>query len=149
MSRRQKIVVVAVFVLLALLYIGAAAGGGGSGQGNASGHPGGIVGWLGRVVGQPPDAARSDLTAPCLAGGTLTVKSSCVLSVAKSNVGTRRVKLHATDAVTITSRAPQGDQDITADVKAGTDVNVTVDGKGGGIAIVCASTGATCTVTLS
>jgi len=148
MTTKQKIVVIAVFVLLALLYVGAVANGGGSGQGDASKRPTGVVGWLGDLFGSPPDAKRADLSAPCLAQDTLTVKGSCVLTVAKSGDGTRQVKLHAADAVSVASRAPQGKDDVTADVKAGDDVTVTVDGNGGPITITCASSGATCTVTL-
>src|SRR5215831_1744556 len=121
MSRRQKIVIIAVGVLLVLLYTGAAVTGGGSGQGDASKKPGGVVGWLGDLFGQPPAAARADLSSACLAGDTLTDK------------GTRRVKLHAVDAVTVASRAPQGQDTVTDDVEAGKDVSVTVDGDGGDI----------------
>src|SRR5262245_24167881 len=123
MSRRQKIVIVAVFVLMALLYTWAAANSGGSGQGDASKKPGGIVGWLGDLFGSPPNDDRKDLSAPCLADKTLTIKGTCVLHVAKSSAGTRKVALKATDAVKVTSRAPQGTDDVTADVDAGKDVS--------------------------
>jgi hypothetical protein len=146
LSRRQKIVIVAVFAILVVLYTGAAATGGGSGQGDASGHPGGIVGWLGGVLGQPPAVDRPDLSAPCLSGDTLTVKGSCALTVKKSTKDTRRLKLHATDAVSVASRAPQGGDTVTADVEAGKDVSVTVDGKGGDVVITCPAD--TCVVTL-
>lgn len=150
MSRRQKIVIIAVFVLMALLYTGAVANGGGSGQGDASQrHPGGIVGWLGDVVGDPPTADRGDLSAPCLVDSTFTVKGSCVLTVAKSDEDTRRVRLHATDPVTISTRAPNSDETINVDVKADADVSVTVDGDGAPVTIACASADDTCTVTLS
>jgi hypothetical protein len=146
LSRRQKIVIIAVFVLLAALYSGAAAIGGGSGQGDASGHPGGFVGWLGGVLGQPPAVARADLSAPCLSQDTLTVKGTCTVTVNKSTQDTRRLKLHATDAVTVASRAPQGSDTVTANVDADKDVSVTVDGKGGDVVITCP--GDSCVVTL-
>jgi len=146
MSRRQKIVIIAVFVLMALLYTGAAATGG-SGEGDASKKPGGIVGWLGDLVGQPPAADRKDLTADCLVDKTLTVKGTCVLHVAKSSKGTRKVALKATDAVKVTSRAPQGHDEVTADVDAGKDVSVTVDGDAADITIACSGADQ-CTVTL-
>ena len=148
MTRRQKIVIIGVGVLLVLLYTGAAASGGGSGQGDASRKPGGIVGWLGDLFGQPPSVARADLSSPCLSGTTLTIKGSCKLTVAKSDDGTRRVKLHAVDAVTVASRAPQGSDTLTDDVDADTDVSVTVDGDGGDITLTCAGGKDTCTVTL-
>ena len=148
MSRRQKIAVVAVLVLMAVLYAGAVAGGARTGQGDAGDHPGGLVGWLGRAVGQPPAAARSDLAAPCLRDRTLTVAGHCTLRVASSDRGTRRVRLHATDPVTVESRAPKGEQTVTADVKPGDDVSVTVDGDGTDIAITCAG-GDTCTLSLA
>src|SRR5262245_39370909 len=133
MTRRQKIVIIGVGVLLVLLYTGAAATGGGSGQGDASKKPGGIVAWLGDLIGQPPDAARSDRSSPGLSGSTLTVKRTCTLTVARSDDGTRRVNLHADDAVKIASRAPQGSDDISMDVDADKDITVTVDGDGGNI----------------
>jgi hypothetical protein len=149
MSRRQKIIIGSVFVLIALLYSGAALGFG-SGQANASGQPGGIVGWLGHVVGQPPAAKRADLTAPCLSGSTFTVNLTCTLTVAKSSTGTRRVKLHALSAVRITSRTPDGTDTASVDVGAGKDVAVTVDGKPTDIVIACAaSVGGACTLTLA
>lgn len=146
LSRRQKIVIIAVFVLLVVLYSGAAAIGGRSGQGDASGRPGGIVGWLGGALGEPPAVARADLSAPCLSDDTLTVKGSCTVTVEKSTQDTRRLRLHATDAVTVTSRAPQGSDTVTANVDADKDVSVTVDGKGGDIVITCP--GDSCVVTL-
>ncbi|HKD97887.1 MAG TPA: hypothetical protein VKB69_09825 [Micromonosporaceae bacterium] len=149
MTTKQKIVVIAVFVLLALLYVGAVANGGGSGQGDASKRPGGIVGWLGDLVGSPPDAKRADLSAPCLTANTLSFKGSCTMTVAKSDDGTRQIKLHADDAVSVGSRAAQSKDTITQDVNAGDDVTVTVDGDGGGVIFTCKDSKATCTVTLS
>ncbi len=149
MTRKQKIVIIAVFVLLALLYVGAVANGGGSGQGDASKDPKGIVKWLGNLFGSPPDATRGQLTSTCLSDDTLSFKGNCTLAVAKSDDGTRRVRLHATDAMSVASRAPQGKKTITDDVKAGDDVSVTVDGDGGDILFTCADSSATCTVTLT
>jgi hypothetical protein len=148
MTHRQKIVVGAVLVVLALLYSAAAASAHGSGQGSASQKPGGIVGWLGHIVGKPPAAPRSDESAPCLSGQTLSVQGSCMLTVAKSSTRTRQVKLHANDAVTVTSRAPNGSQAITATVKAGADVTVTVDASGSDIEISCTTSGSNCVATL-
>lgn len=146
MSRRQKLAVGAVLGLIVLLYTGAVGNGARSGSGDAA-HPGGVVGWLGGLVGHPPAAARSDLSAPCLTDRTLSVQGSCTLSVAKSSGGTRQVKLHATDPVRVESRAPDSRQTVTDDVKAGDDVSVTVDGTGGDIAISCPAAD-TCTATL-
>lgn len=145
LSRRQKIVIVAVFAIVIALYTAAVASGG-SGQGDASHKPGGIVGWLGRVAGEPPAVQRSELSAPCLSGDTLTVKGSCTVTVQKSTKDTRRLKLHAGAAVTVTSRAPQGEDSVSADVAAGDDLAVTVDSKGGDILITCG--GDSCAVTL-
>jgi hypothetical protein len=146
MSRRQKIVTVAVFVLLALLYTGAAATGGRSGQGDPGTRPGGLVGWLGGLVGQPPPAARSQLSSPCLSGSELRVSGDCTLTVARAG-GTRRVRLHAADPVEVSSRPPGRQQSATEKVKAGADVDVTVDANGGPIGLAC-SAASTCTVTL-
>src|SRR5262245_1359151 len=111
LSRRQKIVIVAVFAILIALYTGAVASGGS--------EQGGIVGWLGDVAGEPPAVQRAELSASCLSGDTLTVKGSCTVVVQKSTKDTRRLKLHAEAAVTVTSRAPQGEDSVSADVAAG------------------------------
>lgn len=139
MTRRQKILLGAVALVLVLLYTGAAATAGGSSQGNAADRPGGLVGWLGHFTGKPAKVDRSALSAPCLAGTVLTVKDSCVLTVAAGN-GTRRVALHADDAVSVTSRPPGQQQDATSTVEAGHDVDVTVDKAGGRITFTCACT---------
>lgn len=147
MTRRRKILIVAVFALIVLLYVGAAANGGGRGQGDAGADPGGVVGWLGDLVGKPPAAKRSDLSAPCLSGDTLTIDASCTLHVARSDTGTRRVTLHATDSITVTARPPRSDDAVTNKVDPGKDVDVTVDSDGGDIVLSCTGSD-TCTVTL-
>lgn len=149
MNRRQKIIVGAVLAFIALLYAGVAVHTGGSGGGGASRDPGGIVGWLGDLVGSPPQVDREDMSAPCLSGDTLTIDGACTLTVAKSDTRTRQAKLHADDAVTVTTRAPQGDDTISHDAEAGSDFSVTVDSKGADITFTCADTGDTCVVTLS
>src|SRR5690348_7244760 len=125
MTRRQIIVVGAVAVVLIIAYGLAVANGSRSGAGGPDARNRGFVGWLGSVVGQPPDAARADLSANCLQGTTFTVNGQCVLTVAQTSRGTRQVRLHANDPVTVDAPAPNGR--ITADLKAGTDSAVTVD----------------------
>lgn len=147
MTRRQIIIVGAVFAALIILYGLAAANGTRSGQGGPDSRNGGLVGWLGSAIGQPPDAARSDLSAGCLNGSTFTVDGQCVLTVARSPRGTRRVRLHATDPVIVDAPAPQGAGQVTADLKAGTDSSVTVDGAGARITLTCGAV-RPCTVTL-
>jgi hypothetical protein len=151
MTRRQKIIVAAVLVAIALLFSGAVANGGGKGEGNAkSGRSNGFIDWLGGLFGQPDNVGRNELTSTCLDGSTLTIKGSCVLTVAKSGKDLRQVKLHAKDAVSVTSRTPRGNDTATSDVKAGDDIKVSVDGKGGDITFNCADgSGATCVVTLT
>src|SRR5690242_16939444 len=106
MTRRQKVLVTVVLAALVLLYAAGMAGAGRSGDGSLTGRPGGIVGWLGGIVGQPPRAAPQELSSACLSERTLTVQGSCVLTVAGSGRTLRRVALHARDAVTVTARAP-------------------------------------------
>jgi hypothetical protein len=146
---RQKLLVGAVFLVIALLYGGALAAGAGSGQPDTGvdGHSG-FIGWLGGDAGQPASAARSDLRADCLAGQTLTVKGTCVLVVAGSEQRLRQVHLHAEDAVTVTARAPQQDTLVSDNAKPGDDVAVTVDGKGGDIALDCDDPSGVCVLTL-
>jgi hypothetical protein len=147
MTRRQLIVVGVVAAVLVVLYGLAAANGARSGQGDADSRHGGLVGWLGSLVGAPPDAARGDLSAGCLSGSTLTVDHQCVLTVARSSRGTRQIRLHAVDAISVNAPAPQGAGPVTADVKAGSDMSVTVDGSGARITLTCAAA-RPCTVTL-
>ena len=137
----------AVAAVLVLLYTGSAATAGGSGTGDAGARPGGLVGWLGRLVGGPPAVRPADLSAPCLAGTVLTVKGTCTLTVARGN-GTRRMRLHTDDALSVTSRPPGQHQDATSHIDAGKDVDVTVDADGGDVGLVCPSPGATCTARL-
>ena len=148
MSRRQKIAVVAVLAALALLYTGALAGGTGRGEGTAGTGPGGFVAWLGRLAGPPPAVARADLRADCLAGTTFTVRGTCTVRVAASDHGTRQLRLHAEDAVTVRARAPQGDTVVQSELDAGAEVKVTVDGKGGDLTLDCGGADSTCVVTL-
>src|SRR5690349_8653746 len=145
MTRRQIIVVGVVTAVLIIAYGLAVANGSRSGEGSPDARNGGLVGWLGSLVGQPPDVARADLSAGCLRETTFTVDGQCVLTVAKSRRGTRRVRLHANDPVSVDAPAPAGR--ITADLKAGADASVTVDGAGARITLTCAAV-RPCTVTL-
>jgi len=147
MTRRQIVLVGVVGAVLVILYSLAVANGGRSGQGDADSRHRGLVGWLGSVVGDPPDAARGDLSAGCLNGSTFTVDGQCVLTVARSPRGARRIRLHASDPVRVDAPAPQGAGHVTADVKAGADSAVTVDGSGARITLTCAAV-RPCTVTL-
>jgi hypothetical protein len=148
MTRRQKIVVVAVLAAIVVLYVAAVAGGGRSGEGDAT-HPGELVNWLGRLAGKPPAVAHAELRADCLAENTFTVKGSCTVNVARSGKDVRELKLHAQQALSITARAPHGDSAVTADVKAGDDVKVTVDGDGGDVVVNCGDPSGTCVATLT
>jgi hypothetical protein len=148
MSRRQKIVVCAVLAALAVLYTGAVATGGRTGTGDAGATGNGFVRWLGRLAGEPTAVVAADLSADCLADTTITVRGSCPLHVAASRQDLRQLRLHARDAVTVTARAPRGDSLVRDDVAAGTDVDITVDGRGGDVTLACADT-TTCVLTLS
>ncbi|HET6214421.1 MAG TPA: hypothetical protein VFE14_16265 [Micromonosporaceae bacterium] len=148
MTRRQKVVVVAVLVAMVLLFAGALGNGGGSGEGDAGGGHGGFIEWLGGVAGKPPPVERADLKSGCLAGDTLTVKGVCTLTVARSGKDVRQLVLHVQQAVSLDSRAPKGDKTATADVKAGDDIKITVDGDGGDITLHCGDPAGTCVVTL-
>ena len=147
MSRRQKIVVCAVLAALALVYTAAVATGGRTGSGDAGATDNGFVWWLGRLAGEPAAVVAADLTADCLTDTTITVPGSCTLHVAGSRRDVRRLRLHARNAVTVVARAPRGDSPVRDDVAAGTDVDVTVDGRGGDVTLTCADT-TTCVLTL-
>jgi hypothetical protein len=148
MSRRQKIVVIAVLVALVALFSGAVANGASNSDGDASEDPNGFVSWLGDLFGEPAPVDRADLVAACLAGDTLTVEGSCTLAVAGSEEKIRQLVLRPEQVVTIVSPAPSEGETIEADAEPGDEVRITVDSDGGEIVINCGDPGDTCVVTL-
>jgi hypothetical protein len=148
MTKRQRIVVIVVLAAILVLYLAAAAGGGRSGQGDAT-HPGAFVSWLGRLAGKPDPVSRAELTSDCLADKGLAVNGTCTVTVARSGKDVRQLKLHAEQALSVTSRAPHDDSVVKADVKAGDDVTITVDSKGGDVIVDCGEPGGRCVATLT
>lgn len=142
----QQRIVIAVLVVLAVLFVLATthrAGGAGDVR-----HPGGFVSWLGHRFGGTPDAARADLSAPCLRQDTLTVSDgTCTLKVARSGAGQRSVRLRTDSDVAVQAPAPGRDTLVRSDVEAGATLSVAVGGDGADIDIICAGE-RTCTLTL-
>jgi hypothetical protein len=139
-------IVIGVFVLLAVLFVLATTHRAGGGADLS--HPGGFVGWLGHRFGGTPDAARAELSAPCLQQDRLTVKDgTCTLTVARSDTGQRNVRLHSDSDVAVQAPAPGRDTLVRSDVKADATVSVAVSGDGADIDVICAGN-RTCTLTL-
>ena len=144
----QPRIVIGVLVLLAVLFVLATTHRAGGDGGADLAHPGGFVGWLGHRFGGTPDAARADLSAPCLLEDKLTVKDgTCTLTVAKSGAGQRNVRLRSDSDVAVQAPAPGQDTLVRSDVDAGATVSVAVSGDGGDIDVICAGN-RTCTLTL-
>ncbi|GAA3284422.1 hypothetical protein Dvina_29915 [Dactylosporangium vinaceum] len=143
----QPRIAILVLALIAVLYVLSAVNHTG-GDSTALRKPGGFVGWLGHRFGGTPDAARADLSAPCLLEEKLTVKNgTCTLTVAKSTVDQRRVRLRSESDVAVQAPAPGRDTLVRSDVEAGSTVSVAV-GKGGAqIDVICAGE-RTCVLTL-
>ena len=149
MSRRQKILVIGGLAVLAMLYIGALANPSGSGSGDPDNDRPGIIRLLGRWFGGSDAVDPADLTADCLdqtpnpsatpappaptpsptasatpapAGGRrLLVRGTCAVHVPASETRVRNVQLKATDAVTVSARAPQGEDVVKDEIGAGAD----------------------------
>jgi hypothetical protein len=145
LTREQKILI-AAGLLVAVLYIGAVANGRGSGEGSVgeggAGAPvGGLVGVLAGWIGGASDADRAELSADCLDDtNALAVNGSCTLRVAPSERNLRVVRLRTDRPVTVTARLPRSDRAGTADVAAGDETSVAVDGRGDEIRIDCPGT---------
>ena len=145
LTREQKILI-AAGLLVAVLYIGAVANGRGSGDGEAGTPVGGLVGVLAGWIGGASDADRADLAADCFEpDGRLAVKGSCTLRVASSDRDLRVVRLRAEQPVTVAARLPRSERTGTAEVAAGDETSVAVDGRGGDIRLDCPDS---CTVTI-
>lgn len=143
MTRSQKILL-GVGVLIVVLFVLSVANGSRSGTGDAGSGRSGFVAWLGKLAGPPATVDRTDVTADCLQpGDRLEVKDSCTVTVAAGD-GTRSLKLHAENAVTVTAPVPNDDSTADHEAKAGEDVSVTVDADGADVVLRCGS----CVLTL-
>ena len=134
MTRSQKILL-GVGVLIVVLFVLSVANGSRSGTGDADSGRSGFVAWLGKLAGSPPTVDRADVTADCLQpGDRLEVKDSCTVKVAAGK-GTRSLKLHAVDAVSVTAPEPNDDSTAEHDAAAGEDISVTVDEGGADVVL--------------
>jgi hypothetical protein len=143
---RERKILIAAGLLVTVLYIGAVAGGGRSGEGRAGAPVGSLVGVLAGWIGGASDADRADLSADCFdAAGALAVDGSCTLRIAPSERDLRVVRLRTDRPATVIARLPRSDSTGTADVAAGDETSVAVDGRGGEIRLDCRDP---CTVTI-
>ena len=130
MSRRQKIVVLAVGVLILVAFVAAMLSPGGSGDGP--------VGWLGRLVGDAAGAAPEELAPECREpDGRLVFGGSCAITVSPSRSDLRVVTLVAEHPISVTAPAPVGDFIVETDVAAGETVRVAVGPDGAAIELAC------------
>jgi hypothetical protein len=131
MSRRQRIVVLAVGVLILAAFVAAVLNPGGSGDGP--------VGWLGERVGDAAGAAPGELTPDCREpDGRLVFGGSCTIDVAPSDTELRLVTLVTEQPISVTAPTPVGDFTVATDVAAGETVRVAVGPDGAEIALECA-----------
>ncbi len=137
LTRGQKILALVALLIVALYVTGVATQQGSSGQVDPTEN--GLVKLLGRWFGGPDQAEPGELSAPCLAGGRLTIKDSCVLAVASSDKDLREVVLRAEQPVQLRTRAPHDDTFLDKEIAAGDQVKVTVDSSGGDITLTCDS----------
>jgi hypothetical protein len=138
-SRRQKIVLAAVFALVVGLFA-LATGTQRGGQADLGGGPAGVVGWLGKVLGDRATVAGPDLVAACpMAKDQLAIAGSCRLTVKQHRGGLRTLHIRAVDEVTVTAPAPQQDFTVTDTIRTNAELKVAVGAEGAEITVTCVS----------
>jgi len=136
LTRGQKILALVGAAIIALYVTGVATQQDGSGdQPDPSQHA--LVETLGGWFGEPDRVAPHELSAPCLTGNRLTIKNSCVVTVAPSDKDLRELRLRSEKAARLTTRAPHDDTTLEEDLDAGADLEVAVDGQGADITLTC------------
>jgi hypothetical protein len=138
LTRGQKVLAV-VAVLIVALYVTGVATQQGSTSGQVDPTQNGLVKTLGRWFGGPDQAELGELSAPCLAQTQLTIKDSCVLTVASSGKDLREVVLRPQQPVHLRTRAPHDDALLDKDLTSGEEVKVTVDSSGADVVLTCSS----------
>ena len=140
MTTSQK-VLLSVLVLITVLFVASVATGSRTGQGGAGSGGHGPVALLHKLTGDAGQVPRKDVDAPDCppnANGVLTVKSTCVLRVAKSAGATRQLKLKAGGSpVRVTAPVPKQDYTAGKEVDPGAEVDVAVEAKGADVAVTC------------
>jgi hypothetical protein len=137
LTRGQKILAVVAVLIIALYVTGVATQQGSTGQVDPTQN--GLVKTLGRWFGGPDKAELSELSAPCLTEAQLTIKDSCVLTVASSDKDLREVVLRPQQPVHLQTRAPHDDALLEKDLQAGDEIKVTVDSSGVDVSLTCSS----------
>jgi hypothetical protein len=134
LTRGQKILAL-VAALIVLLYISGVAFRDGSQPTDPSQNA--LVRTLGGWFGSPDQAAPEELAAPCLSGGKLTIKASCVVTVRPSDKDLRNLFLVPDKPVHVKTRAPHDDAVVEKDAPAGEQFKVAVDGDGVDVTLTC------------
>lgn len=135
LTRGQKILAAVVVLIIALYVTGTVTQNGSAAPADPSQH--GLVKSLGDLFGGPPSVAPGELSAPCLSGTTLSIKDSCVLTVAPSDQDIREVRLKPDRVVSLKTRQPRGTDTLEETLDGGSTVDVAVDGDGADITLTC------------
>jgi hypothetical protein len=137
LTRGHKILALVGLLIVALYVTGVATQQGSTGQVDPTQN--GLVKTLGRWFGGPDKAELGELSAPCLTETQLTIKDSCVLTVAASDKDLRDVVLRPQQPVRLRTRAPHDDAFLEKDLAAGEEVRVSVDSSGTDVTLTCSS----------
>jgi hypothetical protein len=131
MTRKQRIVVLAVGVLIVVAFVAAVLN-----PGRADDD--GPIGWLGRWVGDAAGADPADLTPGCQEpDGRLVFGGSCTIEVAPADANLRLVTLITEHPLVVTAPAPAGGYTVEATLEAGEIVRVAVGADGAEIELDC------------
>lgn len=136
LTRGQKILAVVVVLIVALYVTGVSTPRGSDGDLDPTEN--GLVKMLGGWFGGPETAQLAELSSPCLTERTLSIKDSCVLTVAASDKELREVVLKAEQTAQLRTRAPNDDTILEKELTAGEQVRVAVDAEGSEITLSCA-----------
>lgn len=144
MNRNQKILAVVAALIIVLYVTGVATQNNGSGGPPPDPTQNELVQTLGRWFGGADPVAPEEVSGACLSGSTLTIESSCVITVKASDKDLRELTLKPDTAIHLTTRAPHDDSTLDKDLEAGKVTKVAVDDKGTDITLSCSK----CTIVI-
>ncbi len=111
-------------------------------------HP--IVDFLDKFASKAtavPDSAIQAAPASCRTGpNQFQFTGTCTLNVASGGTGLRNLVLTSNKDMNVSSRVPRKDFTVSSDVRAGNQVKVAIDERGGAVDLTCAAL-PTCVVT--
>jgi hypothetical protein len=149
LTRIQRILLAAVVVVVVLFVLSVSTNGR-NGEGSIASGEGGVVGWLGDLLGGAAAVDPADLSGECLQpDGQLLVDGSCELVVSASDDDVRQIRLKAQDPVVVSAEPPGRDEAASEEVPAGEEITVAVDSDENVIEIACGESLDTCVVLLA